>query len=296
MNDISPAVIERDEVALIPQPVFLPLASPNCSQVCAALAIAQGAMKTPRRTKTATVDGTTKNGSRYSYTYKYAPLEEIVDAVKEALAANGLARQQYLVSRGGQPVMRTIIWHASGEWIASDYPIHPTKEGAQGFASGVTYARRYGLSLALGLAPEDDDDANAAEGQLPLAASAASAARGSAASSTAHANGNGTPKPPGPLPKEPPPPEVHDPETGEIGPHLIPVLQASIGKADWIGWGGKLVTALQAAKTREEGEAWLRACKAALGNCERDAPKVHDRVQANIRVMRERLPDFMAAQ
>ena len=283
MNDISPAIIERDDVALIPQPVFLPLASPSCAQVCAALAIAQGAMKTPKRTKEATIKG---NG--YSYTYKYAPLEEIVDAVKEALAANGLARHQYLVTRGSQPVMRTIIWHASGEWLASDYPIHPTKEGPQGFASGVTYARRYGLSLALGLAPEDDDDANVAE-QLPFTTSAAPA------KAPPHANGNGAPKPPGPLPKEPPPPEVHDPETGEIGPHLIPVLQSQLGKADWHGWGLKLVTALQKSTTREEGEAWIRACQAALGNCERDVPKVHERVQANIRVMRERLPDFMEA-
>jgi hypothetical protein len=110
------------------------------------------------------------------------------------------------------------------------------------------------------------------------------------------ANGNGAPKPPAPLPQEPAPPEVHDPETGEVGPHLIPVLQSQLGKADWIGWGGKLVVALQRANTREEGEAWIRACQAALGNCERDAPKVHERVQANIRVMRERLPDFMAAQ
>lgn len=108
MNDISPAIIERDEVALIPQPVLQPLASPNCAQVCAALAIAQGAFKTPKRTKEASIDGTTKDGRRYTYKYKYAPLEEIVDAVKEALSANGLARHQYLVSRGSQPMMRTI--------------------------------------------------------------------------------------------------------------------------------------------------------------------------------------------
>lgn len=289
MNDISSVpvpVIGHDEQALVPQPVFVPLASPSCGQVCAALAIAQGAFKTPRRTKEATVEGKTRDGRSYSYKYKYAPLEEIVDSVKEALSTNGLARHQYLVTRAGQPVMRTIIWHASGEWIASDYPIHPTKEGAQGFASGVTYARRYGLSLALGLAPEDDDDGNVADSNLPFEATARPA------------NGNGAHKPPQakPLPKEPEPQAVYDPETGEVTPHLIPVQQSQLGKADWVGWGGKLVAALSAAKTREEGEAWLRMCKAALGNCERDAPKVHERVQANIQVMRERLPDFMAAQ
>lgn len=76
-----------------------------------------------------------------------------------------MGRQQYLVSKGTQAFIRTIIWHASGEWIASDYPVFPTKDGAQGFASGVTYARRYGLCLVLGLAPEDDDDANVADGK-----------------------------------------------------------------------------------------------------------------------------------
>jgi hypothetical protein len=283
MNDITPAII--DEQALVPQPVFIPLASPSCGQVCTALAAAQGAFKTPKRTKEATI-----RGSGYNYTYKYAPLEEIVDAVKEALSANGLARHQYLVSRGGQPIMRTIIWHASGEWLASDYPIHPTKEGPQGFASGVTYARRYGLSLALGLAPEDDDDASAAEG-LPFTSAPQAAPQ-------RPANGNGNaPKPQvKPLPPEPEPAAVYDPETGEVGPHLIPVLQSSLGHAAWVEWGGKLVTALQRSETREEAERWLALQKAALGNCERDAPKVHERIQANIRVMRERLPDFMAAQ
>ena len=60
--------------------------------------------------------------------------------------------------------IRTVIWHASGEWLANDYPVIYNKEGAQGFASGVTYARRYGLSLVLGLAAEDDDDGNTADG------------------------------------------------------------------------------------------------------------------------------------
>ena len=141
------------------QPALVPLASPSCREVCTALAVAQGEFEVPKRTKEATVRGQTKSGGAYDYKYKYAPLEEIIAAVKNALAKNGLFRQQYLVSNGGIPVIRTIIWHTSGEWIASDYPIHQSKDGAQGFAAGVTYARRYGLSLALGLAPEDDDDA-----------------------------------------------------------------------------------------------------------------------------------------
>lgn len=144
-------------------PVMVPLASPQCAQVCAALALAQGQFEAPQRTKTATVKGKTASGKEYEYTYNYAPLEEVIRVTKEPLAKNGLGRQQYLVSKGNQAFLRTIIWHASGEWIASDYPVFPTKDGHQGFAAGVTYARRYGLSLALGLAPEDDDDGNMAD-------------------------------------------------------------------------------------------------------------------------------------
>lgn len=247
-------------------PQLVPLASPSCGQVCAALAIAQGEFKTPRRTKQATIKGT-----GYSYAYAYAPLEEIVDAVKEALARNGLARHQYLVSRGGQPVMRTIIWHASGEWIASDYPIHPTKEGAQGFASGVTYARRYGLSLALGLAPEDDDDANVADGNLAEGKDRMPIRRPQAR----------------PLPDHKIEPPVN-PETGEIGPHAIPVGLTKTGDPDWIGWGSKFVAAVGTGSA-DEAMTWINCCRDALGNCERDAPKVYQRIAANVPKVYERI-------
>jgi hypothetical protein len=182
-----------DEGALI-QPALVPLASPSCKEVCTALAAAQGEFEVPKRTKEAVVRGQTRTGGSYDYKYKYAPLEEIISAVKDALAKNGLFRQQYLVTKGNVPVIRTIIWHTSGEWIASDYPIHQSKDGAQGFAAGVTYARRYGLSLALGLAPEDDDDAN--EGGAKIT----------------DARSSRRPAPPAPNPMDPP----HDPETGEI--------------------------------------------------------------------------------
>lgn len=290
MNDISPATIAPDDQAVVvAQPVFMPLASPHCAQVCAALAIAQGAFKTPKRTKEASVQGTTSRGQPYSYKYKYAPLEEIVEAVKEALSANGLARHQYLVSRGNQPVMRTIIWHASGEWIASDYPIHPTKEGAQGFASGVTYARRYGLSLALGLAPEDDDDANIADSNAP-------------APNHANANTNGRPQPQPvtkPMPAAPPPVgPVYDPETGETSPHRMGVPLTKGGKPNWVEWGGRLNAAFAHAQDKAELEEWKRENEDLIREAESTAPAVFKSVAANFRgVMKhfDEAPDFIEA-
>ena len=147
-------------------PVMQPLASVERQQVCAALAIAQGQFRTPKRTKSVTVKGRTKDGREFSYSYNYAPLDEILDCVKDPLAANGIARQQYISYRGNQPFLRTILWHISGEWMACDYPIYLKDDGQQGFAGGVTFARRYGLSLITGLAPEDDDDGNATDGNV----------------------------------------------------------------------------------------------------------------------------------
>ncbi len=139
-------------------------ASPECGELFGALAEAQGKMENPKKTKTASVKGTTKEGKSYSYDYKYAPMEEVIDVIRAPMSAAGLIYRQFLAQRDGNWVMRTVIAHRSGQWYGCDYPLFAYKPGAQGFASGVTYARRYGLMLALGLVGEDDDDANVADG------------------------------------------------------------------------------------------------------------------------------------
>lgn len=149
------------------QVVMRPLASEEVTEVCSALANAQGEVETPKRTKEAEVKGRTKEGREYSYKYKYAPLEEIVRVCHQPLAKHGLCRQQYLVSRNNQWLLRTIIWHKTGQWIANDFPVFPEGMTSQKFAAAVTTARRLGLSLAIGLAPEDDTD-NSASGEEVL--------------------------------------------------------------------------------------------------------------------------------
>jgi hypothetical protein len=139
-------------------------ASPECGEIFGALAEAQGNMGNPKKTKTAKVQGTTKSGGSYNYDYKYAPLEEVVDVIRKPMSDAGLVYRQFLAQRDSNWVMRTIIAHRSGQWYGCDYPLFADRPGAQGFASGVTYARRYGLMLALGLVGEDDDDANVADG------------------------------------------------------------------------------------------------------------------------------------
>jgi hypothetical protein len=54
-----------------------------------------------------------------------------------------------------------MLAHASGEWIASDWPVCPISEMAspQRMGAALTYARRYALFTLVGIAGEDDLDA-----------------------------------------------------------------------------------------------------------------------------------------
>lgn len=89
---------------------------------------------------------------------KYATLPAYLDAVCPALRANGLMLTQGTVVAGGFTVIETRITHAaSGQWIGSEYPVHPVKPDPQAEGSALTYARRYALSALLGLAADDDD-------------------------------------------------------------------------------------------------------------------------------------------
>jgi hypothetical protein len=162
MND----TIEHDTGELVPaiQPARNSL---ETGQIAETLAAAQAEMEPPKKTKTGTIRGTTKTGKTYEYEYKYAPLEEVVRVIREPLGKHGLSWHQALVTRGGEYFVRTYLRHSSGEWMFSDYPVIADRGGPQGFASGVTYARRYGLSLALGIAAEDDDDAAAMQEAVP---------------------------------------------------------------------------------------------------------------------------------
>ena len=57
--------------------------------------------------------------------------------------------------------LSTTLAHASGEWIASDWPVCPIAETErpQRMGAALTYARRYSLFTLVGIAGEDDLDA-----------------------------------------------------------------------------------------------------------------------------------------
>jgi hypothetical protein len=92
----------------------------------------------------------------------FAPLESIIESVRDPLAKNGLSFMQITEFENGITTLRTTVLHSSGEWISSSYEIKPERATPQGMGSAMTYARRYTLSALLGLATEEDDDGNAA--------------------------------------------------------------------------------------------------------------------------------------
>ena len=57
--------------------------------------------------------------------------------------------------------LTTVLAHASGEWIASDWPVCAVSDTATPHRMGaaLTYARRYALFTLVGIAGEDDLDA-----------------------------------------------------------------------------------------------------------------------------------------
>lgn len=146
--------------------------SETFAQVATALAAAQGKFPTIPRDRTVTVQPKPKrrgDGSEYwpnPYSFSYAPLETILEKVRPALTENGLALLQSIVTdEKNAEYVRTMLVHASGEWFANETPLFTSggDNASQAYSSGMTYARRYGVSALLCIAADDDDDGNGNE-------------------------------------------------------------------------------------------------------------------------------------
>lgn len=122
---------------------------------------------------------------------KYADLEAVWDACREALTENKIAvvqttrppdqtgnvsyldRMPYRSDKNlDEPdsevsetshydasvvVVCTMLLHESGEYIAGELALRPKKSDPQGIGSAITYARRYHLAMMVGVATADDD-------------------------------------------------------------------------------------------------------------------------------------------
>jgi len=98
-----------------------------------------------------------------SYSFRYAPLDAILGAVRPVLSQNGLALVQLLDrDLDGRPMLRTELRHAEGAQIGAGFPLPKIPDTPQQLGSLLTYLRRYAIVAILGIAPDEDDDAQTA--------------------------------------------------------------------------------------------------------------------------------------
>src|ERR1700751_5580864 len=135
--------------------------SESFAALASALAKAQAELVNPEKSLTATIRGSRPGeGERR---FRYASLANGLDIVRKSLGQHEIATvQTTAIDQGsGQIRLTTLLAHASGEWIGSDWPVCAISEITTPHRMGaaLTYARRYALFTLVGIAGEDDIDA-----------------------------------------------------------------------------------------------------------------------------------------
>jgi hypothetical protein len=135
--------------------------SESIGVIAAALAKAQGELTNPEKSLIAAIRSPFP--SEGEKTFRYASLASGLDIVRKSLGQHEIATVQTTTidQDSGQIRLTTLLAHASGEWISSDWPVCAASETAtpQRMGAALTYARRYALFALVGIAGEDDLDA-----------------------------------------------------------------------------------------------------------------------------------------
>ena len=135
--------------------------SQSISNLAGALAKAQIELVNPEKSLTATIQSAGQGGKEQ--TFRYASLSSGLDIVRKTLGQHEIATVQTTAvdQTTGLINLTTLLAHASGEWIASDWPVCSVieTETPHRMGAALTYARRYALFTLVGIAGEDDLDA-----------------------------------------------------------------------------------------------------------------------------------------
>src|SRR5215468_11215012 len=135
--------------------------SDTIATIAAALAKAQVELTNPEKSLVATIKSPFPREA--DRTFRYAPLSSGLDIVRKSLGRHEIATIQAtgIDKEAGLLRLTTVLAHASGEWISSEWPVCQISDiaSAQRMGAALTYARRYALFTLVGIAGEDDLDA-----------------------------------------------------------------------------------------------------------------------------------------
>src|SRR5271155_5787537 len=135
--------------------------SESIASLAGALAKAQAELTNPEKSLVAVIRPQSRGEAERSF--RYAPLSSGLDIVRKTLGQHEIATVQTTAidQTSGLVNLTTVLAHASGQWIASDWPICAIADTAEPHRMGaaLTYARRYALFTLVGIAGEDDLDA-----------------------------------------------------------------------------------------------------------------------------------------
>ena len=202
-----------------------------------------------------------KSGGQ-EYSFKYATLSAIIEAIKKPLADNGLAYTQVLShdADGGFYVLTTTL-HCDNQFLSSKVPLIAEGGSNQQFGSALTYMKRYALAALLGIAADEDDDGNAADGNEIKAVA------------------DKAPKAPAPDPistgKKPKPETLEVLNNSSFSAELVKVKMLPDQTAsDWMSWGQEFMAMARLAPDKDGLSELEKANAMPLHNMETGAPKM----------------------
>src|ERR1017187_10359280 len=127
--------------------------SETIGTIAAALAKAQAKLVNPEKSLTATIRLDRRGETEQSF--RYAPLSSGLEIVRKTLSEFEIATIQTTGIEPGTGIVNltTTLAHASGEWIASDWPVCKLTdlESPRRMGAALTYARRYALFTLVGI-------------------------------------------------------------------------------------------------------------------------------------------------
>jgi ERF superfamily len=262
--------------------------SESIAALAAALAKAQMVLTNPEKSLTGTVPS-----NRYDEpgrTFRYAPLSSGLDIVRKALGEHGIATlQTTTIDQDIQSVsLTTVLAHASGEWIASDWPVCTLSDMAapRRMGAALTYARRYALFTLVGIAGEDDLDAPDLGGQ-PLDGTG----KAGNGHDSGRQKGNGTDQQLGSFaagrkPWSPPKPALEPEQSAILRDRLLGEIGALASRDEAAAWAHKAMAAKNTLATADsrvvEASFAARVGELAEEDAESQPPRVNNAVAWHI--------------